>query len=206
MNIEIRKEFKFELAHIVRNAWSRRCSMNVHWHSYRAELFLEGLWLDNWEMLLDFWLVKHWVNDFMDSFDHTCMLWNREVDSHVTEFFVKNFERVIVTPFSSSAERQAQFIALMTNRIVTEYLKTEDANWGNAHISGCRIHETTTWFAEYRLYNTTTSNRMLLPIKIFKQEDYQQVIDNPEYIWISEQVYKEYKNPDWIIKYNNSLI
>jgi 6-pyruvoyltetrahydropterin/6-carboxytetrahydropterin synthase len=35
----IRKQFKFEGAHIVRNCTTRRCKKSIHGHSYVVEVF-----------------------------------------------------------------------------------------------------------------------------------------------------------------------
>ncbi|MBY0444649.1 MAG: 6-carboxytetrahydropterin synthase, partial [Burkholderiales bacterium] len=42
----IRKLFKFENAHIVRNCSSERCRSSIHGHSYRVEVLLEANALD----------------------------------------------------------------------------------------------------------------------------------------------------------------
>jgi 6-pyruvoyltetrahydropterin/6-carboxytetrahydropterin synthase len=56
--MDIRKEFKYEMAHIVRKARTERCSKNIHGHSYVAELVFEGDIADKAEMLLDFGIIK----------------------------------------------------------------------------------------------------------------------------------------------------
>jgi len=51
----IRKLFKFENAHIVRECSTLRCSKNIHGHSYKVEVLLESNYLDmdRWYMILD---------------------------------------------------------------------------------------------------------------------------------------------------------
>ncbi len=39
----IRKLFKFENAHIVRDCTTQRCSENIHGHSYKIEVLLESV-------------------------------------------------------------------------------------------------------------------------------------------------------------------
>ena len=53
----IRKLFKFEGSHIVRNCTSDRCSHSLHGHSYKVELFLTADHLDNAGMVVDFGLL-----------------------------------------------------------------------------------------------------------------------------------------------------
>lgn len=43
----IRKQFKFEGAHIVRNCTSQRCRENIHGHSYIVEVFITSDKLDH---------------------------------------------------------------------------------------------------------------------------------------------------------------
>lgn len=149
----IRKQFKFEMAHIVRRAWSQRCSRSVHGHSYLLELFLrsDDSLLDNAQMVVDFGAVKVLFNDLIDSFDHSLCFWNLKQDKKIIDFSKKNFERVIVTPFNPSAEMQAEFFLEVFNRIlfVNEQKKYVHMNGAvNPFVSSVRIHETTTGWAE----------------------------------------------------------
>jgi 6-pyruvoyl-tetrahydropterin synthase len=63
----IRKEFKFEGGHAVRNSgYTTRCSQNQHGHSFKVEVFLKSDTLDAGCMVTDFGLIKHYINDFID--------------------------------------------------------------------------------------------------------------------------------------------
>ena len=73
----IRKLFKFEGAHIVRHCSSEKCRENIHGHSYVVEVFLTSDKLDNGYMVMDFCRLDK-VKQFIESFDHTYSLWNRE--------------------------------------------------------------------------------------------------------------------------------
>lgn len=66
----IRKLFKFENAHIVRNCTSDRCKRSIHGHSYKVELLLKASKLDHGQMVYDFGLLKGVIKDLYDSFDH----------------------------------------------------------------------------------------------------------------------------------------
>lgn len=50
----IRKLFKFENAHVVRNCTSDRCKRSIHGHSYKVELLLKASKLDHGQMVYDF--------------------------------------------------------------------------------------------------------------------------------------------------------
>jgi 6-pyruvoyl tetrahydropterin synthase/QueD family protein len=69
----IRKLFRFENAHIVRNCSSDRCSRSIHGHSYQVEILLEAHALDNGQMIYDFGLLKGHIKDLIDSFDHALL-------------------------------------------------------------------------------------------------------------------------------------
>lgn len=75
----IRKLFKFEGAHIVRNCTSKRCRENIHGHSYQVEVFITSDRLDKGYMIMDFCRLEQ-VKEFIESFDHSYSLWNEEPD------------------------------------------------------------------------------------------------------------------------------
>lgn len=152
--MEIRKEFRYEMGHIVRNAWSRRCSRNAHGHSYRVEFLFEGPGADNGQMLVDFGFLKKYLHPFVDAFDHSFWLWDRPEDAHLVKFFRENFERVITSPFSTTAEMQAALFATYAQSVI-HYLRINNLfeNGETAdylRVSAVRVHETTTGYAEYR--------------------------------------------------------
>ncbi|MEE8588108.1 MAG: 6-carboxytetrahydropterin synthase, partial [Sulfurimonadaceae bacterium] len=59
----IRKQFKFENAHIVRGCSSQRCRASLHGHSYIIEILFESNFLDNGQMVYDFGLMKQNMKD-----------------------------------------------------------------------------------------------------------------------------------------------
>lgn len=61
----IRKLFKFENAHIVRNCTSDRCKRSIHGHSYKVELLLKASKLDHGQMVYDFGLLKGVIKNFL---------------------------------------------------------------------------------------------------------------------------------------------
>ena len=151
--MEIRKTFKFEGAHLVRNAWSRRCAYSIHGHSYIVEVFLGSSQAhpDQGQMLIDFGLIKQYLNDLIDSFDHATFLWNRSEDQHIIDFFQKEFERVIVLPYSTTAEMQSKMFFYLS-KLVLMYLTSHNEltnGEGKIEITRVRVHETATGYAEY---------------------------------------------------------
>ena len=95
----IRKLFRFENAHIVRNCSSDRCSRSIHGHSYQVEILLEAHALDNGQMIYDFGLLKGHVKDLIDSFDHAVAFWDKDNAEYIA--FCKQFSaRWISLPVS----------------------------------------------------------------------------------------------------------
>ena len=151
--MKIRKEFRVESAHIVRNCTSHRCSHSIHGHSAVVEVFLEGNSLDNAQMLYDFGLMKGTVKEFIDSMDHCYILCSK--DSEEFKAFIKeNCDRWIELPFNPSAEMLSIFI----HKAIDNIIKCTNMNNGEGAIecTGVRYHETTTGWAESSLKDIET--------------------------------------------------
>ncbi len=141
----IRKLFKFENAHIVRNCTSRRCSKSIHGHSYKVEVKLKSDFLDNGQMVYDFGLMKLYIKDLIDSFDHAITLWNGDNPEYI-EFAKKFSERWVELPVNPSAEQFARVFFLMIDRVLKlmEFKNGEK----NVEIYSITVHETDTGYAE----------------------------------------------------------
>ena len=141
----IRKKFRFEGAHIVRDCSSERCKKSLHGHSYIVEVFLTSDKIDNGQMIVDFGLLKGTIRDLIDSFDHAYSVWNKE-SKEFLDFIKNNSARYVVMPVSPSAEMYSLMLFDILSRIVvnTEFNNGE----GNVRISSVRVHETETGYAE----------------------------------------------------------
>lgn len=155
----IRKLFKFEGAHIVRNCSSRHCRENIHGHSYTVEVFITSDKLDRGCMILDFGLLDK-VKEFIGSFDHSYSLWEGESEEYKTFIYTFN-RRVAEIPISPSAEG----FALLFFYALDQILKTTELKNGEGHVtlSSVRVHETATGYAEafredLRWVNFTAAN------------------------------------------------
>lgn len=143
--MKIRKEFRVESAHIVRNCTSHRCSHSIHGHSAVVEVMLDGNTLDNAGMLYDFGLMKGTVKEFVDSMDHCYILCARD-DQEFKDFIMNTCDRYIVVPFNPSAECLSMWIHQVINYII-RHTRTVNGE-GTIKCSGVRYHETTTGWAE----------------------------------------------------------
>ena len=141
----IRKEYKAESAHVVRNCTSDRCKFSIHGHSSRIEVFLTSNRLDNGQMLVDFGILKNEVKDFIDSFDHAYLIWNKESDEY--KKFIDTFSaRYISLPCSPSAESLSLLMLYVITNIVDRYNFAN--NEGDILVTSVRYHETDTGYAE----------------------------------------------------------
>lgn len=166
----IRKLFRFEGCHIVRNCSSDRCKKSIHGHSYVCEIFLESDKLDNGMMVYDFGLCKTTIKDFVDSFDHATSLWDKESDEY-KNFFYKYSDRTVTMPISPSAEGYALLIAFVVDKILknTIFRNGEDEN---LRLHKVIVAETVTGYAEADMYDVKAmfANQFGLEDIIFSDE------------------------------------
>lgn len=171
----IRKLFKFEGAHIVRNCSSERCKFSIHGHSYTVEVFFTAQGLDNGMMIMDFGLMKGTIKDFIDSFDHAYSMWDKESDEFKT-FIKSHSDRWIEMPVSPSAEAYALMFFKVIDSIMecTQFANGEEG----VELYSVRVHETDTGYAE-----------------AFRQ-DLEWVDFYLDDILLSDSIKKEWKDPE----------
>lgn len=194
--MEIRKTFKFEMAHIVRKAYSQRCAKSIHGHSYKVELYfqndlIEGKGLDEAGMLIDFGLVKKLFNEFMDLFDHALVLWRKAEPKEDIKFFNDRYERVIVTDFTSSAEVQAMMFRNTLNQIIMysfeKLRKMGQLNSTTAHVSKVIVHETSTGKA---ISSQKDCTEKCMVEYVPKSSDFKHINKNGELARILDEVHR----------------
>jgi len=141
----IRKLFKFENAHIVRDCTTQRCSENIHGHSYKIEVLLESNYLDDGQMVYDFGLTKRSIKELIDSFDHAITLWSKD-DKDYLDAMKTYSNRWVELPVSPSAEQFSRVIYLMVERI----LACTDMRNGEKEVKlhSIIVHETETGYAQ----------------------------------------------------------
>ena len=141
----IRKLFKFENAHIVRNCSTVRCSENIHGHSYRVEVLLESNYLDSGHMVYDFGLTKVYIKELIDSFDHAITLWSSD-DKEYIEDMKKHSSRWIELPVSPSAEQFSRVFFLIVERVL-KLTKMQNSE-RDVKLNSIIVHETDTGYAQ----------------------------------------------------------
>jgi len=141
----IRKLYRFENAHIVRNCTTHRCSHNIHGHSYKVEVKLSSNFLDRGGMVYDFGLMKLAIKEVIDSFDHAITLWERDLPDYL-DFAQKFSKRWIIIPVNPSAEQFSRLFFLAIDRIL------ENTHFQNGErevkLHSVVVHETDTGYAE----------------------------------------------------------
>lgn len=154
--MKIRKLYRIESAHIVIDAVSRRCSHSTHGHSGVIEVFLKSNKLDKAGMIYDFGAFKKTIGSFIDMFDHSTHLWDKD-DPKRINFFKEMNERWIILPCNPTAENYCVLFKDCINQILRKYTKYTNEE-GFVTCSGVRYHETTTGYAESDESDAVTFN------------------------------------------------
>jgi len=173
----IRKLFKFENAHVVRNCTSDRCKRSIHGHSYKVELLLKASKLDHGQMVYDFGLLKGVIKDLFDSFDHAICFWEKDDPQYIDA--CKTFSaRWISLPVSPSAEQFSRIFLYLAQQVLKSTI-TQNGE-GDVEVYSVIVHETDTGYAQSFLEDIQNEQMGLL---------------NLEGIVFSEQVQSEWTDP-----------
>ena len=165
----IRKLFKFEAAHIVRDCSTERCRWNMHGHSFKVEVKFRSGFLDDGGMVLDFGVLKVWVKELFEAFDHAYLMWDYESQEY-KDNVKKMSRRWVELPFSPSAENMARFFHWMIQKMI------DKSHFGNneKHVTvhSVRVHETDTGYAETEGWEPLVESMKILEMKdiVFSDE------------------------------------
>ena len=186
----IRKLFKFENAHIVRNCSTRRCSENIHGHSYKVEVLLESNYLDNGHMVYDFGLTKLYIKEFIDSFDHAITLWSKDNKEYINDM-KKHSNRWIELPVSPSAEQFSRIFFVAIDKILN-LTKMQNCE-KEVKLNSIIVHETDTGYAQCFREDAYNENMGIINIDdiIFSNQIKKE--------WSQENFWEKVKNSDILI-------
>lgn len=140
----IRKKFRYEGSHVVRNCSTRRCSHSIHGHSAVVEIMFQSAGLDNAGMVMDFGLMGS-LRRIVDCFDHSHDMWNREPED-IINFFQRTNERWVVLPFNPTAEMLSLMFYAYARHILEHTVFTNGEK--DVRVLAVRYHETETGYAE----------------------------------------------------------
>ena len=174
----IRKLFKFENAHIVRNCTSDRCKRSIHGHSYKVELLLKASKLDHGLMIHDFGLLKGVIKDLYDSFDHAICFWQDDSAEYIQA--CKTFSaRWVSLPVSPSAEQFSRIFFYLAQQVLQSTV-TQNGE-GDVEVYSVIVHETDTGYAQSFAEDVSNEQMGLLSL---------------DQIVFSEQVISEWTDPE----------
>jgi 6-pyruvoyltetrahydropterin/6-carboxytetrahydropterin synthase len=190
----IRKLFKFENAHVVRNCTSDRCKRSIHGHSYKVELLLKASKLDHGQMVYDFGLLKGVIKDLFDSFDHAICFWEKD-DSQYIDACQTFSARWISLPVSPSAEQFSRIFFYIAQQVLQSTV-TQNGE-GDVEVYSVIVHETDTGYAQSFIEDIQNEQMGILSLdRIVFSEQIQ--IE-----WANPQMYEDLKNG---IKFNNPQV
>lgn len=151
----VRKQFKFEMGHRLRSAYSACCRDQIHGHSFICEVFMRSSNLDKDGMVIDFGELKDLIAAYVDSWDHRLAL----PQEFATEYKFPSEEKLpIFCEFNPTAEELARVFFRRIRLILKQKLgdryndsmdllaRTSDPR---VRLWKVRLHETATGWAEY---------------------------------------------------------
>ncbi len=183
----IRKLFKFENAHIVRNCTSDRCKRSIHGHSYKVELLLKASKLDHGQMVYDFGLLKGVIKDIFDSFDHAICFWQHD-DAEYIAACKKFSARWVSLPVSPSAEQFSRIFFYLAQQVLASTI-TQNGE-GDVEVYSVIVHETDTGYAQSFIEDIENEQMGMLSL---------------DQIVFSEQVQAEWTDPAMYEKLQQGL-
>lgn len=190
----IRKLFKFENAHIVRNCTSDRCKRSIHGHSYKVELLLKASKLDHGQMVYDFGLLKGVIKDLIDSFDHAICFWEKD-DSQYIDACQTFSARWISLPVSPSAEQFSRIFFYLAQQVLQSTI-TQNGE-GDVEVYSVIVHETDTGYAQSFIEDIQNEQMGILSLDgiVFSEQI--------QIEWANPQMYEDLKKG---IKFNNPQV
>ncbi|WP_436660890.1 6-pyruvoyl trahydropterin synthase family protein [Acinetobacter sp. P1(2025)] len=187
----IRKLFKFENAHIVRNCTSDRCKRSIHGHSYKVELLLKASKLDHGQMVYDFGLLKGVIKELFDSFDHAICFWQKDDAAYIDA--CKTFSaRWISLPVSPSAEQFSRIFFYLAQQVLRS--TTTQNGEGDVQVYSVIVHETDTGYAQS--FQEDIENEQMGILSLDQIVFSEQVVSE----WSDPQIYENLKQG---IKFEN---
>ena len=102
--MKIAKEFRWEMGHRLPEHFDK-CK-NIHGHSYKMLIELEGDVLDN-GMVMDYYDLKKIINPLIEELDHAFLVYKEDKD--IIEFLEKMQSKKVVVNFQSTVENICKY-------------------------------------------------------------------------------------------------
>ncbi len=103
--MKIAKEFRWEMGHRLPEHFDK-CK-NIHGHSYKMIVELEGDMLEN-GMVMDYYDLKKIIKPIIENLDHAFMVYKE--DSEIIEFLEKMKSKKVIVNFQSTVENICKYI------------------------------------------------------------------------------------------------
>lgn len=142
--MKVTKEITFDCAHMLSN-YEGKCS-NLHGHTYRLQVTLDGNVNSNTYMLLDFNELKEVLNEtVMNSFDHALIVSGAEIreeaEDELLNWAIKHDKKFFALEFGKTT---CENIAPYIKQMISDELFERDIHC----TVSVRLWETPTSFAE----------------------------------------------------------
>ncbi len=137
--MRIAKEFVWEMSH--RHPYHEGNCKNIHGHSYKMELSLEGEPNEN-GMLIDFYHIERIVRPVIEKLDHSFIV-DRQ-DKVMLDFLASNNFRHFVIDNFTTCENISKFFS--------EHFQQEFRKFPNIKKLGIKVYETVDAYAEIETY------------------------------------------------------
>jgi 6-pyruvoyltetrahydropterin/6-carboxytetrahydropterin synthase len=142
VTMEICKSFTIDAAHTVLYAFTKKCDRTngggIHGHTYKINVYLRSETLDHAGMVVDFTKVKMRLEDFIDSFDHSLLIYAS--DSLLSKVGRMLSARYVLLPYNPTAELMALHFYLYIGLLLND-------EFGSDILSRVDVYETATSFA-----------------------------------------------------------
>lgn len=136
--MKIAKRFRWEAAH--RLPWHEGVCCNLHGHSYRMVVELEGT-PDARGMLLDFKHLKKALMPLVDAWDHATLVASDDAD--LLRVMQQTGWKHVVLPFDTTAENLSRYVARYLCETAADLMQAH-----HIHVVRVRVAETETCYAE----------------------------------------------------------
>lgn len=144
---EIRRKFKFEAAHRLYQ-YDGPCS-NIHGHSYKGELCIKVVNLNQNGMVIDFTELKQFDNDFIQKkFDHAFIL---NDDDELATLIQNNCDiKLLVLPSADTKTTAERFCQIIGDAL-EDYIEPKLERHQVLHRVRVDLHETENNIASYEI-------------------------------------------------------
>lgn len=141
--IKVTRHEEFEAAHLLPN-YDGKCK-NLHGHTYKIELTLEGPQMENYYgMVMDFNDLKKMIKEIVP--DHKFMYWkDDEISKEIVETLNKYGLETMVFPHATTAENMVKDFAEMFEDYIQNELKLPEV-----HVYEINLWETTNSHATWK--------------------------------------------------------